>query len=227
MKNRLVCIPYAGASAAMYNPFRAELPCIEVYPLDIAGKGGRVAEKNHDTFKEAAADCAGAILDIGGYETISLFGYSMGGLLVYEAAMLIFQRFGALPRNIFIAACNPPRMSGQREAYSKYSDAALIEYLLGMGGIDDELLNYPDFKEFFLPIIRYDFALLESYRHNDNVVQLPIKLNILYSDDEESVFEWDAYSSCSCSYHHFDGGHFFINNSCKCVCELIKNVIFT
>ncbi|MDR0424283.1 MAG: alpha/beta fold hydrolase [Clostridiales Family XIII bacterium] len=224
--NKLACIPYAGSSAAMYGPFKRALAGIPVHAIDIAGKGGRIAERQHQTFEEAAQDCARALLGIGDYANTSVFGYSMGGLLAYEAAASIYRDYGMLPRNIFIAACDPPHVGRGGEAYSKYGDAALSEYLLKMGGIDEELLSYPDFAEFFLPIIRYDFALLESYRCSAGQ-RLPAALHILYSSDERNISEWDRYSAVGCSYSYFDGGHFFINMSCDNVCGLLKRVMLS
>ncbi len=54
---KLFCFPYAGGSASMYHHFRNRVKdTIELYPIEIVGKGSRMCEDFNRDFNELIND---------------------------------------------------------------------------------------------------------------------------------------------------------------------------
>ena len=226
MSHTLFCIPYAGCSASMFNIFNGKIPGVQIVPLDYAGKGVRIGEPMHSRIAGAVEDCAASVIHHGNFSNYSLFGYSMGGVIAYETALLLNKTNVNLPHNIILAACEPPDsiMDGHT-SYMAMSDAEFIEYLISTGGIDSELTALPEFLDLFLPIIRNDHVLLEFYEPTKCETPLSVAFHVAYSDDERNASGWRRYTSVKCDLTHFDGGHFFIRDNPGGVCKYIEDVL--
>ena len=225
-KKTVICIPYAGGSSYMYNEMQKTLKGknIVVKAIDLPGKGYRMEEKPCSDFREALADTVNVLLNVPDYASNCLFGYSMGTLLAYEAVKYIYLRYGMLPLHLFLAACEAPSVYITQDSVPWQKDDAFIEYLVKNGGITPDLAVDKDFADFFLPIIKNDYRILDGYKYNMTDCSLPMKANILYSDDERDISQWGQYFK-NCEYYHFDGGHFFINQSLNRVCHIIHKTI--
>lgn len=77
----LFCLPFSGASAMFYSPWRRKLPeWLNVRPLEPPGRGMRMDEALQTDIVQLAnrlADEISAELD----KPYALFGHSLGGLL--------------------------------------------------------------------------------------------------------------------------------------------------
>ena len=88
-----------------------------------------------------------------------------------------------------------------------------------------ELLNK------FLPILRSDFQLHESYEFNKNGDGiLETNLSVLYGEKDstviqENVFLWEEYTTKRCTFHKFRGNHFFINNHGNEIITIIEKAL--
>ena len=225
-EKNVICIPYAGGSSYMYNEMRKELENkhIAIQAVDLPGKGYRIEEKPCADFQDALADSVHSLLETPNYSSNSVFGYSMGGLLAYEAVRRIYLKYKMLPRHLFLAACDPPPVHIKQEPVPWEKDSSFIEYLIKHGGITRELAENQDFLEFFLPIVRNDYRILDLYEYHEENSFLPMKADILYSDDETDITEWGRFFT-KCSYHHFLGGHFFINQSVERICQIVYHEV--
>ena len=221
----LISVPYAGGSSLMYKEFEQYLGGVRVEAIDLPGKGRRICEAPCSTFDEAVGDTVKSILEIEDYPSQSLFGYSMGGLLVYESVKRIYEMSNILPKSVFIAACDPPCVCEIEGNFAEWDDGELCDYLIETDGITKELLQEKEFLEFFLPIIRNDFALFDGYEPDPVVTQLPISFNILYSSDEKDITDWEKYTTKACRFQYFEGGHFFIKQNVENVCMLVSQIM--
>ena len=87
------------------------------------------------------------------------------------------------------------------------------------GGIPKLVLQDAEMMELFLPILRADFTLMESYRHlPSEPLDCPISAFGGLEDRSVSRHDLEAWSEQTCerfSLRMFPGGHFFINNNQK------------
>lgn len=225
-KATVVCIPYAGGSSYMYNDMSRELAGRKaiIRAIDLPGKGSRIDEIPCSDFHDALSDTVKTLLELGNYSSNYIFGYSMGALLAYEAVRYIYATSKLLPPHLFLAACDPPAVYVKQSPVPWDKDNEFIEYLIKGGGITRDLADDQDFKDFFLPIVRNDHKILDTYKYNAENIQIPMKATILYSDDETDIAEW---SKCfnACSFYHFGGGHFFIHQDLRRICQIINHTL--
>ncbi|ASU38875.1 thioesterase [Herbaspirillum sp. meg3] len=209
----LFCLPCAGASAAMYQPWRAALPAsVRMQPLELPGRGRRMREPQHEDFgcladlltRELAAQVRGAY---------AIFGHSMGGLLAHG----IVQRLCAqrptfpLPVALLISACAAP--SVRQWSRPDESDAALIASLRRQGGTPSEVFSSPELLEMILPVLRADYRVCRSFRCDDpSPVDVPIHVFGGLDDaiPAASLQGWRGESSAEVTLDWFEGGHFYL-----------------
>jgi surfactin synthase thioesterase subunit len=105
-------------------------------------------------------------------------------------------------------------------------DARLIEAVhQRFGGVPREVLEDGNLAELFIPTLRADFALVETYRYADDVpLGCPI---IAFGGTEDSqvapadLSAWRKHTSRSFSMRMFPGGHFYLKRSGR---EVIRAV---
>ena len=225
-KATVVCIPYAGGSSYMFNDMSHELAGRKtmVHAIDLPGKGSRIEEMPCVDFQSALNDTVKTLLELGNYSSNYVFGYSMGALLAYESVRYIFSTRNLLPPHLFLAACDPPAVYMKQPAVPLEKDEEFIEYLIKGGGITRELADDQDFKDFFLPIVKNDHKILDTYKFREEDSYIPMSATILYSDDETDITEWGKYFDNS-SFYHFTGGHFFIQRDIKRICQIVSHTL--
>ncbi len=67
----------------------------------------------------------------------------------------------------------------------------------------------------FLPIIRADFKLVETYELKGKISPFTFNISILYGYDDKLVdnqrlIEWTDYTSKQCYFYGYLGGHFLL-----------------
>ncbi|PEU19243.1 MULTISPECIES: thioesterase II family protein [unclassified Bacillus (in: firmicutes)] len=230
-KIKLFCFPYAGASATIYSKWRRYLPdYIELHPIELSGKGGRIGEKLYHSLDEAVEDIYKKIKKHINDSSYSLFGHSLGGLIAYELYQKLKEKNEKLPSMLFISGSSPPhrKKSGN---YHLLSDKEFKEYIISMGGIPKELIEDEILFDFFLPALRCDFKMIETYISSQrNHICIDTGLAILYgkSDplvDLQEINEWEDYMQGRFFIESFDGNHFFINEQTENVVKFISECL--
>ena len=145
---------------------------------------------------------------------IVLFGHSMGSLIAYELARA-WRAEGVDLRLLVVSGHGAPDLSRPRPALHRLSDAALLVELARQGGTPDEVMTNPEMMALFLPILRADFGICETYRPT---AAPPLDVNILAvggADDADyappSLRAWHRYTDRRFQHVTLPGGHFFIN----------------
>jgi surfactin synthase thioesterase subunit len=108
------------------------------------------------------------------------------------------------------------------------NDDELINELSSYGGMDKQLLAMPEYLQMYLNIIRNDYKLIESFAGAE---QKTVKAKFrLYSGTDDSLIkendmvEWESLTSSSTTKRVFEGGHFFIKQYYKDICnDIIEN----
>jgi medium-chain acyl-[acyl-carrier-protein] hydrolase len=103
VKSRLICLPYAGSSAAVFNNWPTHLPAtIDIYPIQLPGRCSRFNEPPFTQLAPLLAALAEAIapyLDI----PIAFFGHSMGALICFELAHTLRSAELRQPLHLFVS----------------------------------------------------------------------------------------------------------------------------
>lgn len=229
-KFKLFCIPHAGGSASVYSKWKHFFqPFVEVVPIELAGRGTRLQENLYHSMEQAVNDIYKQIkeqLDSGPY---AILGHSMGALLAFELLNMVRSLEHNLPELIIFSGRKPPNQKVDKYRHL-LSEEEFKKELSIMGGTPKELLLNEEILKIFIPIIRADIKIVETYTLREKVnafdcdfLVINGKEDILTSVDEMGA--WSMYSNRQCEIVHFNGGHFFLHENIERISQLIfKNL---
>lgn len=161
---RLFCLPHAGSGAAGFYRWKRLLPpSIAVCPVLLPGREARLAEASLTDvipIVEGLHAEAREYLD----RPYAIFGHSMGALLAYEWARRIAVEGLPGPVCLFASGRNAPqRTTGHTELHRLGAEAFVSELKRRYGGEPEVLLADAELGDVFLPILRSDLQVVETY----------------------------------------------------------------
>ncbi|SRR5699024_814307 len=224
-KIKLLCLPYAGASATIYYKFQPLLEeNINLIPIELSGRGIRIDEPLLFSFEEAIEDVVYQIqANIKPEDEYMILGYSFGSLLGYEAS----KRLKKKPLHLFLAAFQPPMYKVSSADTLKLEDKEFVQKLVDSGGIEASIADNMDLLKYFIPIIRADFTSIEDYEFREPCKKLDCNATVLYTlEDEHSdkIHKWNNIFEYPCEYEEFTGNHFFIKREYNRIANIINRV---
>jgi medium-chain acyl-[acyl-carrier-protein] hydrolase len=215
---RLFCFPYAGGNAALFQSWSKNLPeQIELCAIQLPGRGDRLKELPF----QSLADLVTALLPIlPPYldRPYALLGHSMGALISFEVArQLQFHQPSPHPlKHLFVSGRRAPHLPGRLPHLHQLSDREFLEELSYLNGTPAEVLNNAELMQFFLPTLRSDFSICETYRYVKGVpLTCPITVFGGVDDSIEPVDlmpGWNLQTQCQTLIEKVPGGHFFIQS---------------
>jgi medium-chain acyl-[acyl-carrier-protein] hydrolase len=232
MKIKLYTIPYSGSSATLYLKWKPLLHSdIELIPLEFPGRGKRFGASLCGSMPELIEDlyqCLEGQLDDCPY---AIYGHSLGGLAAYELSLLLMEKGHRLPAHLFLSACNPPHEKYGRAQLHLLPDGPFLEEIIKLGGTPREAQESAELMKLFVPIIKADYKIYETYVGRDEPVRLPVDFTVLQGKSDPLMSpqkgqEWNRYSGRQFNQKVLDGGHFFIHESQDEVISAIHNALF-
>ena len=226
---RLFCFPYAGGSSVIFRTWANNLPkSIEVCSIELPGRGSRFSEAPFtrlDLLVEAIAPSLLPYLD----KHFAFFGHSMGAVISFEVTRLINKKYGLLPVHLLIAGRHAPQLPDRNPPIHTLPEPDFIEKLCRYNGMPKQVLENPELMAIFLPILRADFAICETYNYTDEPpLSCPITVFGGLQDSETSIDELEAWrnqTNNSFSLHLLPGDHFFIQSDQLLLLQLISQVL--
>lgn len=214
---RLFCFPYAGGSALIYRKWVDALPSfVEVYPVQLPGRGNRLYEpafNKLDVLVETVAQGMGPYLD----KPFALFGHSMGATISFELARLLRREGRAMPMQLFISGRRAPQIPDREPPIYNLPEAELFEELHRLGGTPREVLEHPELMQVMLPLLRADLTIAETYVCTpEPPLDCPISVyGGLHDEDvtREDLEGWAEHTTGSFALRMLEGDHFFLNTS--------------
>jgi medium-chain acyl-[acyl-carrier-protein] hydrolase len=209
---RLFCLPHAGSGTAAFYRWKRQLPAgIDVCPVLLPGREVRMLEpsiKDAERLVSQLNESVAPYLDV----PYAIFGHSMGALLAYEWALR------QEPVCLFVSGREAAHLPfGHRELHRLNDEAFVAELRRRYGGMPEEFLADAELREVFLPILRADLTLVETYRHGaDRSLKCPVMA--FAGEDDRSVSEagllgWGELTTGSFVARRFAGDHFYHSGS--------------
>ena len=214
---RLFCLPYAGGSAAAFRGWGELAPSfVHVYPLELPGRGGRWGEppvSRMPLLADRMADALAGHLE----RPFALFGHSMGGLLAFELCRILRARGLPQPVHLFVSGAAAPDLARPRRPVHAAPHSDVLEELRFLGGTPPEVLEDPAVVETFLPVLRADFSVLETYRHRA-LPPLSVPMTVFGGEDDPVVaggklHRWQRQTSAVSRVVMLPGDHFFLHSA--------------
>ncbi|MDF3290550.1 thioesterase II family protein [Streptomyces silvisoli] len=225
---RLVVFPHAGGGANFYRAWGERFgPDVEVWIVQYPGRESRMAEPFVSDLDELVGEISAGLRATGnGPGNTALFGHSMGATIAYETALALA---GGLPLDaLFVSARRAPGSGPVSEARARpRTDEEILAVLRQHGGTPMEIFDQPLARELFLPVLRNDYLLLDSYRPEVGRPLLDIPIIALSgrqdsSVEAESVMGWGRFTTAEFHSHALDGGHFYLVPQVDRVVELVR-----
>ncbi|MDJ0697135.1 MAG: thioesterase II family protein [Mastigocoleus sp. MO_167.B18] len=215
---RLFCFHYAGGGTLSFRNWADDLfPGIEVYLIQLPGRERRLMESAFTRIEPLVKELKQAIIP---YleQPFALLGYSMGALLAFELARSLRRdRRKISPEHLFVCARRAPQIPATKKPIHKLSDPEFLQELRRLGGTPDEILANKELMELFIPTLRADFAVLETYNYYDEPpLNFPITAFGGSEDTEasrEELAAWSLQTGADFNLHILPGDHFFLNST--------------
>ncbi len=234
-KIKIFCFPYAGGSARVYKSWQKYLPPeIEVVPIEVKGRGKRYGEKLCDNMGEMVQDVFGQIRDQLQEGEYAIYGHSMGAVVAHEICYKIIEEELPTPLHLFLSGRQAPHCpKDEEEKTYLLSDDKFRAKLVDYGGTPTEVLENDELMKIFVPILRGDFKVCDTYKHQKQNYKFDFGITIMTGLEEdlseEQIEGWQIYTGKKLNNHRFPGGHFFIHeytfNILRIICKKIFDII--
>jgi medium-chain acyl-[acyl-carrier-protein] hydrolase len=210
-----VCLPYAGGGASIFRGWQDRLPAdVEVLAVELPGRESRMREVSFTRLRPLV-DILGRVLEPVLDRPIALFGHSMGALIAFELARTL-RRAGRSIQRLFVAGHQAPHAREVETPLHKLPDDAFKSELVRLGGTTQEVISEPELMEIFLPVLRADFALVETYVYTpEPPLSCPISAFGGLADTtvpRARLQAWQDQGDAEFRVRMFPGNHFFVHS---------------
>lgn len=215
---RLFCLPYAGGGIAPFRAWSRELPAtIDVCLVQLPGRETRLSEpaiNQLERLLELLVPQMQPWLD----RPYAVFGHSMGAVIGFELVRTLMQQGQPAPAHLFVSGRRAPHLPETRALVHMLPDAEFVPALQQRyNAIPELILQEPELLALFLPTLRADFTLIETYRYVGSP-PLPCPLTVFggLADPvvtQEELAAWHEHTSSAFAVRMFPGDHFFLNST--------------
>ncbi len=227
---RLFCFPYAGGGASAYHAWARLLPPdVELCIIQLPGRETRRADPPYTQFVTAVAALAEAIYPLLD-KPAAFWGHSLGALLAFETAQTLRRSRQAALHHLFLSSRRPPQLA---EPFPPIAGLPEQEFVAAIqsryGGIPQPILQEPELMALFLPTLRADFALLESYVYREQP-PLACAFTVLGGSEDPLVTtaglrQWQQHTCGAFTQRQFSGGHFYLQAQRPALLELLAQTL--
>ncbi|GIM03397.1 hypothetical protein Vretimale_8147, partial [Volvox reticuliferus] len=171
----LFCIPQAGMGAWIYHSWEQHLASygIEVLAIELPGHNSRIREAPSTDLLQLAANIAGVIRQVLSHREglpYAIFGHSMGAWITYEVVQDLMRSCSPLPVHLFVSGCRAPHLFSAKDDVDPTrlhklttSEEFWAAFRARYGDSNTHLAN-PKLRQLIWPVLRADFALVETYK---------------------------------------------------------------
>lgn len=226
---KLFSFAYAGGDGHVFYSIQQALvqQGIEVLPYMYKGRNVRQEEGHYQSIVEAATEAVDFINKHVEGQDYGLLGHSMGGLIAYECYQQLYEKGDPLPKMMIFSGSLPPNQLVRGE-YAIESDEELVAQLTAEDSISASALAIPEFKEYFLPIMKNDIRIFDQYEQTTDH-QIIVPVTVLTGDNDsnvtkEKVLDWQKYTQDMPKFIELEGDHFFLFSDSVAYRELFQKI---
>ncbi len=224
----LVCVPFAGAGASFFHPWRALVSDrTTVLAVELPGREGRLLETPYRDVRDAAAGLHEDIVAAAGAGArLVFFGHSLGAVLAYELVHLLGGRDDVRVERLFVSGSPGPWTQREQRA-TGLPDEEFLARVEVFAGFRHEALDNPQMRELILPTLRADCEMHEDYLPStDEPVSVPIR-SLRGSDDGlvtgAQAREWRDATTGDFRCTELSGGHMYLVDRAQEIVSLIED----
>lgn len=213
---RLFCLPPAGGGPMFYATWRRAIgPDIQVCPVVLPGHEMRAAEPPIRRMAELVPPLAEALAPYA-ERPYALFGHSLGSVVAYELSRALLGLGAAPPACLLASGRVPPHLLRDQQPVHRLPDDEFLAAMARLGGIPDEVIADPELTAFFLPVLRADVELDETYEPlPGRRPAFPVYGFVGRDDglvDAAEMRRWAEVTEGPFALRLFEGGHFYLKD---------------
>lgn len=214
---RLFCFPYAGGGASIFREWLDILaPEIEIYPIRLPGREGRLLEPPFTELSPLVQELA-QVLQPYLHPPFAFFGHSLGALISFELARHLRRRNNPMPIHLFISGCRAPQIPDSEPPIHLLTEVEFVNELRRFNGTTEEILQNTELMQLMLPLLRADFTIYETYVHiTEDPLACPISAFGGLQDHKVSYNDmraWRDQTSNIFMLRMLPGDHFFLHSA--------------
>lgn len=213
---RIFGFPHAGGGSLLFRPWLAQTPShVEWCLAALPGREQRLNEPPLAQMGPLLEGLALAIAPLLDRPAIFL-GHSMGAFIAFELIRKLMARGWAGPQLLAVSGQRAPHLPDPKPPFYHLPDAEFVAAIQRTyQSIPQELLADRALLQIFLPAMRADFTLIDTYRYQPGP-PLPLPIVAFGGTDDALVpaanlAAWAQHTRSSFRQHLFAGGHFFLH----------------
>lgn len=225
---RLFCFPYAGGGASIFRQWQAALPdFVELCPIQLPGRENRITEPlihKLDTIVENLSEAIYPFLDL----PFAFFGHSLGARIAFETARNLRVKRQIAPFSLMVSGNRAPHIPEPNPLHHLPEDE-FVRALRRFSGTPQIILENKELMAFYLPILRADFTVDETYVFQKGpILECPITAFGGMDDPEaekEEIEQWAFFTSGRFNLNMMEGNHFFIETQRKQLLTSVSTIL--
>ncbi|GAB3838660.1 type I polyketide synthase [Kribbella italica] len=207
---RMYCFPHSGGSAGEYLTWTDGLTDVELWAVQLPGRGGRMAETPYESMEALVKDFVEETELVAPFV---FFGHSLGALVAYEVARALRDAGRPGPRQLYVSAARAPHLDRLSEGVHELANVELVAAIEARyGRLPAELTGNQEMLDLMLPALRGDLTVVANYRAEPAApLECPITVFGGRDDDEpvEALTAWQTYTTGPFETQLFAGDHFY------------------
>lgn len=201
---------------------------IEVYPVELPGRGSRMREMPYKNMEPLVHDL-GLAMQPYLEKPYAFFGHSMGSLIGFELARLFRKRQLPGPLHLFASGHVAPQAGYAHNPIYDLPESEFIEELRNLEGTPEAVLNNAELMQLLIPMLRADFEVNETYAYEaEPPLDVPISAYGGLNDTDvsrELLEAWREQTASEFKLQMFAGGHFFLQDSQKLLLHTLTHAL--
>ena len=223
---QLFMLHFAGGNIFSYQFLKPYVPVdFDFHPIELPGRGKRITENFVSTTSDAVEDLVSQIISLRNNQAYIIFGHSMGASLGLRVTKRL-EELGDPPMRLIVSGNAGPGIKDNDKCRSTMNDDELKEELRTLGGVSEEVLENDELFDFFAPIMKSDFRLLETCEKLAPGFKINSPIVAIMGDSEEtseSIENWRKFTSSEFKSFLLEGNHFFIHNHPTSLIRIVNN----
>jgi medium-chain acyl-[acyl-carrier-protein] hydrolase len=208
---RLICLGYAGAGAALFQPWCEWIARdYELCAVRLPGREGRLAEPPLETLPELVGPLADEIAALPPLP-FALLGICSGAVVMFETARELRRRGASTPVALIVAGQVGPSCRAARGVHEA-AGLDVWERVRLFGGSDPAVLASPELMQLVEPALAADFAAVDAYVYSAEApLECPLTAFTAAGDgiDPEEVGAWERETAARFRLRQLDADHLF------------------
>ncbi len=216
VKARVICFTWCGAGASVYRRFAPLLAShIELIAVQLPGREERFSDPKFTRMDAILRHVLPELLALND-APLCLFGHSMGAIVAYEMALALQMQTRPCTALIVSGHASPEQRDHSHQTWHLANEDEFIANIARLGGTPPDVLADRSIMRLFLPSLRADYEVLETYTRTRSLqLDCPLIACAGKQDPEvsiESLAAWSNLSDAPFHSHWFEGDHFYLNS---------------